>query len=119
LAVALGVVLGPAPEVLASLLESALSLPAKLGVGAGWVSGEVKNVTSTAGSNLVGQITANGGGEGTDHLVDSAALAGTQVPGTDTGVVGAEVVESLQVTISEVKDVDVVTDGSAVVGGIV
>lgn len=48
--VALGVVLGPAPEVLAGLLEGTLGLPAKLFVGASRVGGEVENVTSTRGA---------------------------------------------------------------------
>lgn len=119
LAVTLGVVAGPQPEVLAGLLEGALGLPAQLVVGARGVGGQVEHVTGTAGSNLVGEVTAHGRREGTDHLVDSAALAGTQVPGTDSGVVGAEVVQGLQVTICQVEDVDVVADGGTVVGGVV
>lgn len=117
--VALRVVTGPQPEVLAGLLEGALGLPAQLGVGARGVGRQVEDVTGAAGSHLVGQVAADGGGEGLDHLVDGAALAGTQVPGADTGVVVAEIVEGLQVAVGQVQDVDVVTDGGAVVRGVV
>lgn len=119
LAVALGVVLGPEPEILAGLLEGTLGGPAELFGGTGSVGSQVENVTGTAGSNLVREVATDGGAEGADHLVDGAALAGTQVPGADTGVVGAEVVQSLQVAVGQVENVDVVTDGGAVVGVVV
>jgi hypothetical protein len=104
---------------LTSLLEGTLRLPAELGVGAGGVGSEVKDITGTAGSNLVGLVLADSSGESTDHLVDGASLTGAQIPGADTGVVGAQVVEGLQVAVCQVQDVDVVTDGGAVVRGIV
>lgn len=117
--VALGVVLGPAPEVLAGLLEGTLGLPAKLFVGASRVGGEVENVTSTTGGNLIRKVAANGSGEGANHLIDGAALAGTQVPGADAGVVGTQVVEGLEVAVGEIENVDVVTDSGSIVRGIV
>lgn len=113
------VVAGPEPEILAGLLEGTFGLPAELSVGAGRVSGQVKDVTSATGSNLVGHLAADGVGEGVDHLVDGAALSGSQVPGLDTGVVAAEVVEGLQVAVGEIENVDVVTDGGAVAGVVV
>lgn len=119
LTVALGVVLGPEPQVLAGVLEGELGGPAELVVSASGVGRQVEDVTGTARSNLVGEVAANGGGEGTDHLVDGAALAGTQVPGANTGVVGAEEVQGLEVAVGQVENVDVVTDSSAVVGGVV
>lgn len=119
LTVALGVVLGPEPEILAGLLEGVRGLPAELGIGAGRVGSQVEDVTGTAGGNLVGEVAADGGREGLDHLVDGAALAGTQVPGTDAGVVLAQVVQGLQVAVCQVEDVDVVADGGAVVRGVV
>lgn len=93
--------------------------PAQLGVRTGGVGSEVENVTGTTRGNLVGKVTADGGGESLDHLVDGAALAGTEVPGADTGVVLAQVVQSLQVAVRQVEDVDVVADGGAVVRGVV
>lgn len=119
LAVALGVVLGPEPEILAGLLEGTGRSPAKLLGGTGSVGSQVEDVTGTAGSDLVGKVTADSGAESANHLVDGGALTGTQVPGADTGVVGAEVVEGLQVAVSEIEDVDVVTDGGAIVGVVV
>lgn len=113
------VVARPEPEVLASLLEGVLRLPAEFVVGPGRVGGEVEDVTGATGGNLVSEVAAGGGGEGADHLVDGAALAGAQVPGANTGVVSAEVVEGFQVAVREVEDVDVVTDGSAVAGVVV
>lgn len=119
LAVTLGVILSPEPKVLTSLLESALGLPAQLGVSPSRVSSEVEHVTSTTRSNLVGLVLADGSGESTDHLVDCAALTGAQVPGAHTGVVGAQVVQSLEVAVCEIQNVDVVADGGTVVGGVV
>jgi hypothetical protein len=99
LPVTLRVVLGPAPKILASIFKRALGTPAELGVGAGGVGGKVENVTGAARSDFVGKVAADSGGEGLDHLVDGAAPAGTQVPGADTRVVLAEVVESREVAI--------------------
>ena len=119
LPVTLRIVLSPAPQVLARVLERALGTPAELGVGAGGVGGEVEDVACATGRDFVWQVAADGGGEGLDHLVDGAALAGAQVPGADTGVVLAEVVEGCEVAVGEVEDVDVVADGGAVFGVVV
>jgi hypothetical protein len=119
LPVSLRVVLGPQPQILASLLEGALGLPAELLVGTGRVGSQIENVTGAAGSDLVGQVAADGLGKGADHLVDGAAAACAEVPGADAGVVGAEVVEGFEVAVCKVEDVDVVTDGGAVVRGVV
>lgn len=119
LPVTLRVVLSPAPQILASILKSELGTPAELGVGTGSVSGKVEDIACTAGSDFVGKVAADGGGEGLDHLVDGAALAGAQVPGADAGVVLAEVVEGCEVAVGEVEDVDVVADGGAVLGVVV
>jgi hypothetical protein len=108
LPVTLRVVLSPAPQILASILKSVLSTPAKLGVGTSGVGSKVEDIACTARGDFVGQVAADGGGEGLDHLVDGAALAGAQVPGADAGVV-----------LTEVEDVDVVADGGAVFGVVV
>ena len=52
-------------------------------------------------------------------MEDRAAFAGTEIPGADTGVVGPEVLESHEVAVGEVEDVDVVADGGAVFGFVV
>lgn len=119
LTVTLGVILGPAPEILAGLLEGVFGGPAELGVGAGRVGSQVEDVTGATRGNLVGEVAAHGGGEGLDHLVDGGALAGAEVPGADAGVVLAQVVQGLQVAVGQVEDVDVVADGGAVVRGVV
>ena len=119
LPVALRVVLSPAPKILASIFKSELGTPAELGVGTGGIGGEVEDVACAARGDLVGKVAADGGGEGLDHLVDGAALAGAQVPGADAGVVLTEVVEGCEVAVGEVEDVDVVADGGAVFGVVV
>lgn len=119
LVVALRVVARPAPEILARLLEGALRLPAELLLGAGRVGGQIQDVAGAAGRDLVREIAAHRGGERADHLVDGAALAGTEVPGAHAGAVLEQVVEGLEVAVREVQDVDVVADGGAVVGGVV
>lgn len=119
LPVALRVVLGPAPQILARILECVLGAPAELGVGAGGVGGEVEDVAGAARGDFVWKVAADGGREGLDHFVDGASLAGAQVPGADAGVVLAEVVEGGEVAVGEVEDVDVVADGGAVFGVVV
>jgi hypothetical protein len=119
LPVSLRVVLGPAPKILASIFKRALGTPAELSVGAGSIGSKVENITSTARSDLVGKVAADGGGEGLDHLVDGAAPASTQVPCADTRVVLAEVIKSREVAVRQVEDVNVVADSSAVLGIVV
>ena len=94
-------------------------MPAELLVSPAGVGSQVEDVPGTTRGHFVGEVPADGVLEGIDHLVHGAALPGTQVPGTDTGVVGAEVVEGLQVAIGQVQNVDVVTDGGTVAGIVV
>jgi hypothetical protein len=54
-----------------------------------------------------------------DHFKDRGPAAGTQVPGSDTGVLVSQVVECCEVTFGEINDVDVVTDCGAVFGCVV
>jgi hypothetical protein len=115
LAITLRIVLSPQPKIITSLLERALSLPAKLCVRASRVSSEVKDITSATGRNLVGLVLSDGSGECADHLVDGAALSGSEVPGAHAGVVGAQVVEGFEVAVGEIQNVDVVADGGTVV----
>lgn len=115
LAVALRVVLGPLPQVLARLLECLLGLPVELRVGARRVGRQVEHITGAASDHLVRQVAADGVAESLDHVEDGAALAGAQVEGGDAGLLLAQVVQRDQVAAREVLDVDVVTDGGAVV----
>ena len=114
LAVALRVVVHPAPEVLAGLLHGELRLPVKLLVGQAGVGSQVEHVTGATVNNLIGKVAADDGAEGLDDLEDGAATAGSQVPGLDAGLVLAEVLKGSKVALGEIDDVDVVTDGSAV-----
>lgn len=93
LAVALRVVMDPAPQVLAGLLHGKLRLPVELLVGQRGVGRQVQNITRPAGDNLVLEVAADDGAEGIDHLEHGAAAAGAQVPGLDAGLLLAEVVE--------------------------
>lgn len=119
LSVSLGVVADPPPEVLAGLLHGELSLPLELLVGQLGVGSQVQDVTRSAGNDLVLQVAADDVAKSLDDLKDGAASAGAQVPGLDTGLLGAEVVEGLQVASSKIHDVDVVSDGGSVAGGVV
>ncbi len=57
--------------------------------------------------------------EGVDHLEHGAAASGSEVPGADAGVGFAEVVESREMAVGEIDDVDVVANGGTVSGGVV
>lgn len=119
LSVSLRVVLGPPPQIRASILQRALRLPAQLLVGSGWVGSQIEHVTCSSADDLVWKIPTHGMTEGLDHVEDSAALAGTQVPCAHARVVRAEVVEGDEVTFCQVKNVDVVADGGTVLGLVV
>lgn len=119
LAITLGVVADPAPEILASLLQCLLSLPVELLVGQGWVGSKIENIALASGDNIVGQIAADNMAESLDHLKDGAATAGTEVPGLNTRLVLAEVVEGAQVALGQIDNVDVVADGGTVSRGVV
>lgn len=69
--------------------------------------------------DLVRKITTHDGGEGLDHFEDSGALSGTEVPGFDTGLVLAEVLERDFVALGEIENVDIIADCGSVLGGIV
>ena len=119
LAIALRVIVDPAPQVVASLFHSHLGLPLELLVGKARVGGKVENVALAAGDDFVGQLATDDGAKGLDHFKDGAAATRAQVPRLDTGLVFAEVVEGSEMALGEVDDVDVVADGSAVTGGVV
>lgn len=119
LSVSLGVVLDPPPKILAGPLHGELRLPLEFLVGERGVGGEIQNVTSSPGNDLVGKFAADNGVEGLDHLEDGAAATRAQVPGLDAGLVLAEVIESDEMAPCEVNDVDVVSDGSSVTRGVV
>lgn len=119
LSVSLGVVVDPPPEVLAGLLHGELGLPVQFGVGQSRVGSQIQDIAGSAGNDLVLQIATNDGAKCLDDLKDSAATAGTQVPGLDTRLVSAEVVEGDQVASSKVNNVNVVSDGGSVARGVV
>ena len=96
-----------------------MSLPTEFGVGQGWVGGEIQDIAITARSNLVRKVTTNGMTEGLDHVKNSRALAGSQIPGLDTRLLLTKIVESDQVTLGKIQNMDVVTDGCTVLGFIV
>lgn len=119
LAVALRVVVGPAPEILARALHGQLRLPVELLVGEGRVGRQIQHITLAAGNHLVGQIAADSLGEGLDDVEDGAAAAGAKVPGLDTGLVLAQVLQGGEMAAGEVENVDVVADGGSVLRGVV
>jgi hypothetical protein len=57
--------------------------------------------------------------ERVDHLEDGAAASGPQVPGSNAGLLLPEVVQSRQMALGEINDVDVVADRCAVSGFVV
>lgn len=117
--VSLRIVLSPAPEIFARLLERTLGFPAKLLQGPSRVGSEIEHVTGTTRGNFVRKLAADGFGESVDHFVDSAPTASTQVPGAHAGVVGAKIVQGQQMTVSQVENVNVIADSSAVARGVV
>jgi hypothetical protein len=96
-----------------------LSLPTEFGVGQARVGGEIQDITITARSNLVGKATANGMTEGLDHVKNSRTLAGPKIPGLDTRLLLTKIVESDQVSLGKIQNMDVVTDGCTILGFVV
>ena len=114
LAVALGVVRDPAPEVIASLFHCELRLPLQLLVSPRRVGSQVQDVALSSILHLVREISADDLAEGLDDLENGAPATGSQVPLLNTGLVVPQVVQSHQVTLGQVNDMDVVTDSRAV-----
>ena len=73
LAITLGVILCPPPQILTHIVQRPLGLPAKLIVGAGRVGREIQHVTATSRGDLVLELVAHSLGEGVDHFIDGAA----------------------------------------------
>ena len=97
LAVALRVVADPAPQVIASLLHGQLGLPLKLLVGQSRVGSQVKDIALAATYDFIWQIAADDFAESLDDLKNSAATSRAQVPGLDSRLLLAKVVEGNQV----------------------
>lgn len=70
LSIALGVILGPAPQVLTGIFQGSLGLPSQFAVGPGGVAGQVQDITGTTADDLVGQVSSDGGAECLDHVKD-------------------------------------------------
>jgi hypothetical protein len=119
LSVALRIILGPAPKVVARVFHRAFRLPAELLVGPRGVRGEIEDIAGPSLDDLVWQIAADRFGEGLDHLKDGRPAASAQIPGADTGLLGAEIVEGCKVALCEIQDVNIVADSRAVVGFVV
>lgn len=119
LAVTLRIVLRPPPQVIASIFQGTLSLPSQLIVCAGGIASEVKDIAITTANNLVWQVPTHGVAESFDHVEYSATFTGSKVPGADTRVLCAKVVEGLEMAGSKVENVDVVTNSGTIVGSIV
>ena len=114
LPIPLRIILRPPPQILTRVLQRPLRLPPQLLVRLFRVRRQVQHVPGPPSDDFIGQVSAYGGAEGFDHVKDGAAFACAEVPGSDAGMVIAEVVEGDEVALGEVEDVDVVADGGAV-----
>lgn len=119
LAVSLRVIVNPSPQILTSLLHRQLRLPVQLLVCQCRVRCEVEHVTRSPGADLVWEIATNNLAEGIDDIIDGAAATGAEVPCLDTRLVLAEVVQSLEVALGKIDNVDVITNGGTVLGVVV
>lgn len=119
LAVSLGVVADPSPQVLTCILHLQLRLPVQLLVGQAGVGRQVEHITLPPVNNLVVEVSAHDRAERLDHLENGGSPSGAQVPGLHTGLVRPQVVERDKVALGKVAYVDVIADGGAVAGGVV
>ena len=93
LTITLRVVLSPSPQVLTSIDQGPLCLPAQFFVGAAWITGQIQNISCSSANNLVWKIPSNRFGESFDHLKDCRPFTCAQVPGSNTWVVVTQVVQ--------------------------
>lgn len=119
LSVSLRVILRPPPQIVAGILERSLRLPAKLLVRACWVGRQIEDVSRSSTNDFVWKVPANRMTERLDHVVNRAALAGSQIPGPNSRVVASQMVQSNQVAFCKVENVDVVANGRSVFRGVV
>lgn len=119
LPVPLRVVLRPPPQVLTRILQRPLRLPSQFLIRSRSIRRQVQHIARSSRGDLIRQIASHSMAESLDHVVHRAALTRSQVPGAHTRVLGPQMVESNQVALGEVEDVDVVADRGAVFGGVV
>lgn len=119
LSVSLRIVLRPSPKVRTGVFKGKLGFPPQLLVCSSWVCGQIEDVASSSADDLVWQVTTHGVAKSLDHVENGAALAGTEVPGADTGVLGAEVVQGDEMAFCQIQDMNVVANGGAVLGLVV
>lgn len=119
LAVALGIVAYPPPQIIAGIFEGELGLPPQLLVGARWVGGQVKNVACSPRNDFVLELMADDLAESIDHLEDSGPAPRAQVPCSHSGLLLSKVVQGCEMALGEIDDVNVVADGGTVSGGVV
>lgn len=88
LLVAEWILLGPVPQVSASLVHGFGSLPLEFGVGSVWLGCEIEYITVAPGYNFVGELAADCLVESLDDLEDSRTMASSQVPFPAESVLG-------------------------------
>jgi len=114
LAVTLRVVLCPLPQVLTRLFQRLLRFPVELGISSRRVSSKVEHITRPALNNLIWQLPANSSTKSFDHLEDCRAFPCAEIPGPDTRMLFAEVIERDEMASCQVIDVDIISDRSAI-----
>ena len=119
LPIPLWVIRGPPPQVLAGVFECPLCPPTQFPIRPFRIRRQIQHIPRPPPHNLILQLLAYSRAESLDHLKHGAPLSRTEVPGARARVVFAEVVECDKVAAGEVEDVDIVTDGGAVFGGVV
>jgi hypothetical protein len=110
---------GPLPEVGAGVFQGELGLPAELFVCKCRIGSKIENIARSAVDDLIRQLLAARLVESLDHIKDGGASASTQVPCLDARVVFTKVVEGDKMALSQVENVDVVTNSCAIFGCIV
>ena len=119
LPIPLWIVANPFPKIRAGLFHGKFRLPVKDFVCQRRIGGEIEHVSLSSFDDLVREVTTNNGAERLDDLEHGATAPRAQVDGLDAGMLLAEVVEGDEVTLGEVENVDVVSDGGAVSGGVI
>lgn len=114
MSVTLRVVGHPPPQILACILHRELCLPVQFLVGPIGVGSQIQNITLSSRNHVVRHVSTDNLAECIDNLEDGAATTGTQVPSLDARLLLAEVVQSSEVTLGKVNDVDVIANGCTV-----
>jgi hypothetical protein len=80
---------------------------------------QIKNISSPAAYHFIWKISPHGKIEGMNDVVDCGSSTRTQIPRTDAGLFGLQVLHCCEMAGCQIQNMDVIADGGTVLGCVV